>query len=291
MPHRSPPVDAADRFRTCEVLSIYASRDADAVPDAVRALPNLRALSLGPTVRTPPWLAGFSRLVELELARPVGDIPPLPATLRIVRHVYGPSNLDHVRGLPHLAELDIGDHRWRPCPMWLDELRLRAFAATNVSIPAFAEALRGMPLIRLKFVRAVPPPQSGLEGDAIENRRALDRALADPRALRALDLQGYPLAPFPEAVRGLVHLRELTLRDAGLQSLPAWLSELRVLVLLVVAGNADVFSLPPAIAAIATLRILDLGTETCGQVGFSWLSSWLAQQRPDLHIFEDFYYH
>ena len=150
-------MDAADRFRTCEVLSIYASRDADAVPDAVRALPNLRALSLGPTVRTPPWLAGFSRLVELELARPVGDIPPLPATLRIVRHVYGPSNLDHVRGLPHLAELDIGDHRWRPCPMWLDELRLRAFAATNVSIPAFAEALRGMPLIRLKLVRAVPP--------------------------------------------------------------------------------------------------------------------------------------
>ena len=279
-------MDAADRFRTCEVLSIYASRDADAVPDAVRALPNLRALSLGPTVRTPPWLAGFSRLVELELARPVGDIPPLPATLRIVRHVYGPSNLDHVRGLPHLAELDIGDHRWRPCPMWLDELRLRAFAATNVSIPAFAEALRGMPLIRLKFVRAVPPPQSGLEGDAIENNRALDRALADPRALRALDLQGYPLAPFPEAVRGLVHLRELTLRDAGLQSLPAWLAELP-LILLVVAGNADVVSLPPAIAAIATLRILDLGTETCGQVG--WL--WLAQERPDLHIFEDFYYH
>ena len=32
----------------------------------------------------------------------------------------------------------------------------------------------------------------------------------------------------------------------------------------------------------------DLGTETCGQ-GFSW--SWLAQERPDLHIFEDFYYH
>ena len=57
-------MDAADRFRTCEVLSIYASRDADAVPDAVRALPNLRALSLGPTVRTPPWLAGFSRPVS-----------------------------------------------------------------------------------------------------------------------------------------------------------------------------------------------------------------------------------
>ena len=261
------------------------------MPDAVRALPNLRALSLGPTVRTPPWLAGFSRLVELELARPVGEMPPLPATLRILRHGDGPPDLDHIRGLPHLAELDIGDHRWRPCPMWLDELRLRAFAATNVSIPAFAEALRGMPLIRLKFVRAVPPPQSGLEGDAIENRRALDRALADPRALRALDLQGYPLAPFPEAVRGLVHLRELTLRDAGLQSLPAWLRELSELVLLVVAGNADVVSLPPAIAAITTLRILDLGTETCGQVGFSWLSSWLAQERPDLHIFEDFYYH
>ena len=50
-------------------------------------------------------------------------------------------------------------------------------------------------------------------------------------------------------------------------------------------------SLPPAIAAIATLRILDLGTETGGQVGFSWLASWLAQERPDLHIFEDFYYH
>ena len=40
-----------------------------------------------------------------------------------------------------------------------------------------------------------------------------------------------------------------------------------------------------------SLRILDLGTETGGQVGFSWLSSWLAQERPDLHIFEDFYYH
>ena len=127
------------------------------MPDAVRALPNLRALSLGPTVRTPTWLAGFSRLVELELARPVGEMPPLPATLRIIRHGDGPPDLDHVRGLPHLAELDIGDHRWRPCPMWLDELRLRAFAATNVSIPAFAEALRGMPLIRLKLVRAVPP--------------------------------------------------------------------------------------------------------------------------------------
>ena len=284
-------MDAADRFRTCEVLSIYASRDADAVPDAVRALPNLRALSLGPTVRTPTWLAGFSRLVELELARAVGEMPPLPATLRILRHGDGPPDLDHVRGLPHLAELDIGDHRWRPCPMWLDELRLRAFAATNVSIPAFAEALRGMPLVRLKLVRAVPPPQSGLEGDASENNRALDRALADPRALRALDLQGYPLAPFPDVVRGLVQLRELTLRDAGLQSLPAWLAELRSLVLLVVAGNADVVSLPPALAAITTLRILDLGTETCGQVGFSWLSSWLAQERPDLHIFEDFYYH
>ena len=49
--------------------------------------------------------------------------------------------------------------------------------------------------------------------------------------------------------------------------------------------------LPPAIAAITTLRILDLGTETGGQVGFSWLSSWLAQERPDLHIVEDFYYH
>ena len=94
------------------------------MPDAVRALPNLRALSLGPTVRTPPWLAGFSRLVELELARAVGEMPPLPATLRIIRHGDGPPDLDHVRGLPHLAELDIGDHRWRPCPMWLDELRL-----------------------------------------------------------------------------------------------------------------------------------------------------------------------
>merc|ERR1719247_1044156 len=121
--------------------------------------------------------------------------------------------------------------------MWLDELRLRAFAATNVSIPAFAEALRGMPLLRLKFARAVPPPQPGLEGDATEN----NRALASPQALRALDLQGYPLAPFPEAVRGLVHLRELTLRDAGLHSLPAWLAGLRALELLVVAGNADVF--------------------------------------------------
>ena len=257
------------------------------MPDAVRALPNLRALSLGPTVRTPTWLAGFSRLVELELARPIGEMPPLPATLRIIRHGDGPPDLDHVRGLPHLAELDIGDHRWRPCPMWLDELRLRAFAATNVSIPAFAEALRGMPLVRIKLLRAVPPPQPGLEGDATENNRALDRALADPRALRALDLQGYPLAPFPEVVRGLVQLRELTLRDAGLQGLPAWLADLRALVLLVVAGNADVVSLPPAIAAITTLRILDLGTETCGQVG--WL--WLAQERPDLHIFEDFYYH
>ena len=110
----------------------------------------------------------------------------------------------------------------------------------------------------------MPPPQSGLEGDAIENNRALDRALADPRALRALDLQGYPLAPFPEAVRGLVQLRELTLRDAGLQGLPAWLAELRALVLLVVAGNADVVSLPPAIAAITTLRILDLGPAAAG---------------------------
>ena len=74
------------------------------MPDAVRALPNLRALSLGPTVRTPPWLAGFSRLVELELARPVGEMPPLPATLRIIRHGDGPPDLDHVRGLPHLAD-------------------------------------------------------------------------------------------------------------------------------------------------------------------------------------------
>ena len=270
------PADLGTAFAGVECVSINPTGPtrpgSEIIPSALRSLPRLRELDLENTTFSvlPSWFRDLA-LDRFTVCYPVlaigeeaawdytweADERALPPSLSILRHspCNTRTNLEHVRRLPHLRELEIGFDT-RP-PHWFaaDLGQLRRLRTYCCAITAWAPQLAEMRLEAVCFDVDKPGDAQG----AIE--AALDLMVGPGsvcgETIRELNLRGQRLLRVPDSFRPL-RLRSLNLGQCNIRELPEWIGELP-LVVLNLTRNEKLRALPASLRTVTTLRVLYLG--------------------------------
>ena len=270
------PADLGTAFAGVESVSINARggfgptrSGSEIIPSALRSLPRLRELQLEYTTFSvlPSWFRDLA-LDQFTVCYPVhregadwdctweADERALPPSLSILRHspCNTGTNLEHVRRLPHLCELQIGFDTW-PTHWFAAELgQLRRFRTYCCAITAWAPHLAQMRLEAVCFDVDQPGDTQGSIEAALDLMVGPGSVCGE--TLRELRLRGQGLLRVPDSFRPL-RLRSLNLEECNIRELPQWIGELP-LVVLNLSRNEKLRALPASLRTVTTLRLLYL---------------------------------